>query len=66
MTKLKWKVVGDGLRESGPWIIENQKTWLNPRMGWAIYKDRVFVDRVITLGAAKIRVSMELAGEART
>jgi len=60
MTRLKWKNVGDKMYESGEWLIENQKTWLNPHQGWAIYRGRIFIERVRTLGAAKIRVQMEL------
>ena len=61
MPKRKWKNVGDKIYESGEWVIENQKTWLNPHKGWVIYRNRVFVADVRTLDAAKTRVEMELA-----
>ncbi len=72
MSSRKWKNVGHQMYESGPWVITNQSTFLNPTAGWAIYKDRIFVDRLRTFKDAKNAVSrswaekppgfMELAG----
>jgi hypothetical protein len=47
--------------ESGAWIIENQKTFLNPTAGWGIYESRILIGRERTLGDAKMLVEKELA-----
>lgn len=67
MTKRKWTNIGAGAYESGPWLIVNHTTFLNPRAGWVVLKSadetssfdhiRVAEGRR-TLNAAKIYVEM--------
>lgn len=59
---LTWKRVAPGIYESGQWIIENHKTFLNPRAGWAIYHSRVFMGRGHTFTEAKRLVNYTLKG----